>query len=297
MDIIQLKQFLDMTETLNFGKSSRNTALSPSAFTRSIKRLEDELGYELFHRNNRHTTLTPAGELFRHFAQDIIEKITDFKSIAALNEDNLKGEISIFCTVTASYSILLPIIKVFRETYPDIHIKLKTGDASNTLQKVLDNEVDISISVMPDKFPDSINFYPVTVTPLIFIAPDFNTKFIDKKNNNVNFESMPLILPEKGVARDRINNYFAIKKIRPEVYAQVSGNEAILAMVSLGCGIGLVPKLVVDKSPLKASLRILKFDSLLEPYHVGLCIKKTKESNPFIKAFKNTALENVRVKV
>ncbi len=293
MDIIQLKQFLNIAETLNFGKSSRNSGLSPSAFTRSIKRLEDELGYPLFRRSKRHVELTAAGELFRQYAADIIEKIADFRNMAALNEKSLKGEISIFCTVTASYSILLPIIKSFREHYPDIHIKLKTGDASNTLQKVLDNEVDVSITMMPDKLPDNINFYPVTVTPLIFIAPDFNTRFINKKDNKVDFENMPLIVPETGIARDRLNHYFAVNKIKPEIYAQVSGNEAILAMVSLGCGIGLVPQLVMDKSPLKDSIRILKFAPPLPPYHVGLCVKKAKEANPFVKAFKSTALGNI----
>ncbi len=294
MDILQLEHFLSIAETLHFGRSSRKCNLSPSAFTRSIKRLEDELGYPLLERSNRYVALTPAGVLFRQYAIEILDKLTDFRSSAAVNEKNPRGEISIFCTVTASYSILRPIIKRFRLKYPDIHIKLQTGDAANTLQKVLDNEVDISIAMMPDRLPENINFYPVTVTPLVFIAPDFDTKFLRRAEQDIDFERHPLILPERGVARDRIDSWLAIRGIKPDIYAQVSGNEAILAMVSLGCGIGLVPGLVVDKSPLRDTIRVLDFRPQLEPYHVGLCIQKKKESNPFVRAFRSVALEDAK---
>ena len=295
MDILQLGHFLSIAETLHFGKSSRKCNLSPSAFTRSIKRLEEELGYRLLERSNRYVALTPAGQLFRQYASDILDSLNDFQHNAVISEKTLKGEISLFCTVTASYSILLPIIKKFRIDYPEINIKLQTGDAGITLQKVLDNEVDVSIAVLPDRLPENLDFLPLTVTPLVFIAPDFDTKFIGKDEKNLNFEKCPLILPEKGVARNRIDARLAMSGIKPDIYAQVSGNEAILSMVSLGCGIGLVPQLVVDNSPFKDSVRVLDISPPLEPYHVGLCSQKKRASNPFVRAFRNSALEGNRV--
>ncbi len=285
MDIIQLRHFLSITETLHFGKSSRRCNLSPSAFTRSIKRLEADLGYDLLERSNRSVALTPAGELFKEYAVEILEKLKEFKHNAVINEDNLKGEISLFCTVTACYSILPPVIQDFRSLYPDIHINLQTGDASSTMQKVVDNEVDISITMMPEKLPENIEFLPVAVTPLVFVAPVYDTKFMKKENRVLDPADVPFILPEKGVARRRADRWFHQKGIKPEIYAQVSGNEAILAMVSLGCGIGLVPELVIDKSPLKDSIRIIQADPELEPYLVGICMNSRRRNNPFIRVF------------
>ena len=285
MDIMQLKHFLSIAETLHFGKSSRKCNLSPSAFTRSIKRLESDLGYNLLERSNRSVTLTPAGELFRDYAADILEKLKEFQHNAVINEKNLKGEISLFCTVTACYSILPPIIDDFRSLYPDIHIKLQTGDAASTMQKAIDNEVDVSITMMPEKLPDNIIFVPVTVTPLVFVAPAAETWFLKKESRNIDLGNSPFILPEKGVARKRADRWFSDKGIKPDIYAQVSGNEAILAMVGLGCGIGLVPELVIDKSPLKDSIRIIDIEPVLEPYLVGICMNTRKQNNPFVKAF------------
>ena len=287
MDIIQLKHFLSITETLHFGKSSMRCNLSPSAFTRSIKRLEVDLGYNLLKRSNRSVTLTPEGELFKNYAIEILEKIKEFKNTAHTNEDNLKGEISLYCTVTACYSILPPIIEDFRALYPDIHINLITGNESSTLQKVIDEEVDISIISMPEKLPQNIDFYPITVTPLVFVAPDFDTGFLLKESVDIDLKKIPFILPEKGVARKRADLWFHKKNISPLVYAQVSGNEAILAMVSLGCGIGLVPELVIKKSPFKNKIRIIDIKPAFESYIVGICMNKRNIKNRFIKVFRD----------
>ncbi len=153
------------------------------------------------------------------------------------------------------------------------------------MQKAVDNEVDISITMMPEKLPENIIFVPVTVTPLVFVAPSAETWFLKKESRNIDLENTPFILPEKGVARKRSDAWFADKGVKPEIYAQVSGNEAILAMVSLGCGIGLVPELVIDKSPLKDSIRIIDIEPVLEPYLVGICLNTRKQNNPFVKAF------------
>ncbi|MCK5672279.1 MAG: HTH-type transcriptional activator IlvY, partial [Spirochaetales bacterium] len=233
----------------------------------------------------RSVTLTPAGELFKTYAIDILEKLKEFKNNALTNEDNLKGEISLYCTVTACYSILPPIIEDFRALYPDIHINLITGNETSTLQKVIDEEVDISIISLPDKLPRNITFYPITVTPLVFVAPDFDTGFLLKNNGNIDLVNTPFILPEKGVARKRADIWFHKKNISPEIYAQVSGNEAILAMVSLGCGIQLVPELVIEKSPFKENIRIINIDPAFESYLVGICMNNRNSKNPFVKVF------------
>ena len=60
-----------------------------------------------------------------------------------------------------------------------------------------------------------------------------------------------MVLPEFGLARDAVDRWFRDKKLRPRVYSEVAGNEAILALVSLGCGVGVLPRLVVERSPLR----------------------------------------------
>ena len=62
MEFEQLKQFLTLVETEHFARAAKKCGLSPSAFTRSIKRLEDNFGFDLFERDNRSVRLTYGGE-------------------------------------------------------------------------------------------------------------------------------------------------------------------------------------------------------------------------------------------
>ena len=93
-----------------------------------------------------------------------------------------------------------------------------------------------------------------------------------------------MILSEEGLARKRVDRWFRNKKIKPLIYAQVAGHEAIVSMVSLGFGVGVVPKIVLDNSPLAANVRILPVTPMLEDYHVGLCALEKKLKNPLIHA-------------
>jgi LysR family positive regulator for ilvC len=94
-----------------------------------------------------------------------------------------------------------------------------------------------------------------------------------------------MILSERGMARRKIDAWFKKKTIKPNIYAQVSGNEAILSMVSLGCGVGIVPDLVIANSPLRSRVSPLKMRPALPPYEVGLCIPKRRMNSRLIQAF------------
>lgn len=94
-----------------------------------------------------------------------------------------------------------------------------------------------------------------------------------------------MIVSEKGLARERLNQWFRKQNISPNVYAQVSGNEAIVSMVSLGFGIGLVPKIVMENSPLKNNVKVFSHQPELEPYEVGVCVLERRLKSPIVEAF------------
>ena len=92
---------------------------------------------------------------------------------------------------------------------------------------------------------------------LLFIAPvSFKTKGM-RKNIPIDWNTVPMIMAERGLGRQRLDNWFKQGGIQPNIYAQVAGNEAIITMVSLGCGIGVVPSLVLEKSPMRDQVVIL----------------------------------------
>ncbi|HEY6881488.1 MAG TPA: LysR family transcriptional regulator, partial [Polyangiales bacterium] len=70
MDEDSLRIFLSLARSLHFGRASKLVHKSPSAVSRALSRLEDELGQPLFERDNRRVKLTPLGELFQRYASE-----------------------------------------------------------------------------------------------------------------------------------------------------------------------------------------------------------------------------------
>ncbi|MDC1306646.1 LysR substrate-binding domain-containing protein, partial [Pseudomonadales bacterium] len=69
-------------------------------------------------------------------------------------------------------------------------------------------------------------------------------------------------------------------------YSEVAGNEAILSLVALGCGVGFVPALVLDNSPLAERVKILAEGPTLTDIHVGFCTRtKSLSISPVVQAF------------
>jgi len=94
-----------------------------------------------------------------------------------------------------------------------------------------------------------------------------------------------MVLSESGLSRQRVDAWFARLGLQPKIYAQVAGNEAIVSMVSLGFGIGIVPRIVLDNSPLAGKVQVLDIRPELEAYDVGLFTLEKKLRSPLINAF------------
>lgn len=291
MDIEELRLFLHLADSLHYGKTSRECNISPSALSRTISRLEEQSGKRLFERSNRSVGLTREGARFRQFAAETVGRWNDLKTSFSADGAALHGELSLYASVTACYSILPEIFERFRARYPGIHIRLRTGDEAQAIEMVGSGAVEIAVAALPDTLPDRLLFRPITITPLEFIAPSPPAPFSGLPDDpaGIPWAEIPLIVPERGLARRRLDRWFRDRSLEPRIYAEVSGNEAILAMVRLGCGAGVVPRLVLEKSPLRETLKVIPVEPPLEPYTVGLCSRKKKLDSPQVRAFWSVA--------
>lgn len=283
MDIRNLKLFRHLAGTLHFARSSQACYITPSALTRVIQRLESDLGERLFIRDNRSVELTPAGMALKRYADDVLQRWDRLND--ELSADTvLQGELSIYCSVTAAYGILPDIMASYRTSYPGVRIHLETGDAAKALAKLSNQDADMAIAALPDTLPRDFLFQTISQTPLVFISPRQYPGVTIKTAQGIDWEKTPLIIPDQGLSRDRIDQWFAKENFVPNIYSQVAGNEAILVMVSLGFGIGLVPRMVLEKSPLFNRVKILDNTPELPPFVIGLCTRKKNLANPRVAA-------------
>ena len=288
MNIRALGHFLALAEHLHFGRASIACDISISALSRNIRQLEEETGATLFNRDNRAVSLTAKGQRFQQYAKDATRQWQLVCNELTERENELQGEISLYCSVTASYSILFDLLNRLRPDYPGIEIKLHTGDPEDAISRIVAGEEEVAIAAMPRSVPRGVVFKSIAMSPLLFIAPlERGDLKVPAAKAVEQWSQVPMILAESGIARTRVNDWFRTLGVSPRIYAQVAGNEAIVSMVSLGLGIGVVPKIVIDNSPLADRIQVLDIKPRLEPYNLGLFTLKRSLANPLVDAFFN----------
>ncbi|MGC6404913.1 HTH-type transcriptional activator IlvY [Bisgaard Taxon 45] len=288
MNFTDLKLFLHLCETKNFAKTATQNHMSPSTLSRQIQRMEEDVGLPLFLRNNRQVTLTDAGEKFLPFAQ---QSWTQWQQLKQMLRDNpqqaLSGELRLFCSVTAAYSHLPAILERFRSRYPKVEIQLTTGDPALALQQVASQQVDLALAGRPKNLPNSIAFHYIDNISLSLIAPRIAcpaTQLLQQAP--IDWQQIPFILPVEGPARQRIDHWFKQQKIKhPRIYATVAGHEAIMPMVALGCGVAMLPDVVIRNSPMQSQVSLLHLNTPITPFELGICVQKKSLTQPLVRAF------------
>lgn len=284
MDYDALNLFVHLSRTLHFARTSRECHISPSALSRTVQRLEQEVGWPLLDRDRRRVALTAAGTAFRDHAAETLQRWEQMRRRLSPSDD-LSGELAIFASVTACQSFLPRLLSAFRSRYPRVHIRLETGYAADALGMLTRGRVDVAVPALPDRVPPSLVARVVVVTPLAFVAPASDCDVSQMvARQPIPWADMPMVLPASGLARASIDRWFRRQRVTPNVYSEVPGNEAILSLVSLGCGVGIVPQLVVDRSPLRGEVRILPATPALPPFRVGICTQRRKLRSPIVRA-------------
>ncbi len=276
MDLQALETFIKTAELLHFGRASRACNLSPSALTRTIQRMEEEIGQALFLRDNRSVELTCSGTRLLDYARGAVAEWQYFQESLAPEGDKVTGTISIYASITAVYSLLPELLEAYRTAFPEVHLDLQTGAAEKAVEQVVSGEIDLAVAALPDRGQMRMEFMPLAETPLVFIAPH--------PLDRIDFSQMPLVVPQSGVARQRLDAWLKEHDVAPDISSEVSGNEALIAMVRLGTGVGIVPLLALERSPFREEVRVVSRAPKLAPYVVGLCSSKRTLKRPAVRA-------------
>jgi LysR family transcriptional regulator, positive regulator for ilvC len=287
MDLKSLKMFVHLAQSLHFGKTAEANHVSASTLSRVIQRLEEELGTSVLHRDNRTVVLTEAGKQFQKYAEQQIEQWQLLQLSLNQEQEKLQGKLHIYCSVTAAYSHLPPLLERFRQQHPLVEIVLTTGDAADAFDQVQQQSVDFAIAVKPENVSRLFHFQPLATIPLSVIAPTMTCQVQQLvKSKNILWHKIPMILPEHGVARKRFDYWFRRRQQgKPNIYATVSGHEALVSMVALGCGVGIAPNVVVENSPVKDRVQNLNNVGEIEPFELGICCLNQNKEQALTKAF------------
>jgi len=147
MNIERLTGLLAFSRAASLGSytaAARSLSLSPSAISKSIRRLERHLGLSLFTRTTRSLTLTPEGRDLHEQAMVLFEQIEHIEQTALAARGEVSGTIKVTAPPPIGVNIICPELPSLRARYPNLVIDLRLSDKKVDL---IDDGVDVALRV------------------------------------------------------------------------------------------------------------------------------------------------------
>ncbi len=143
MDFKQLEAFISVAKLRSFSKAANAIYLSQPTISSHISSLEKELRLQLFDRTSKEVNLTPAGESFLQYANDIIN--TRNHAITELSNfnNNISGKLNISASTTPCNAILPSLINKFNELYSNVKFNVKEQGSVGIIKDILDLNCEI----------------------------------------------------------------------------------------------------------------------------------------------------------
>ncbi len=258
--------------------------ISQPAITYQIKRLETQLGVNLFTRTKHGMVLTDEGKVLFGYVKNGLENISNGEN-ALSNIKNLdSGTIRIGASITICRNILMPYLEEFHKKYPNIDIKINNNVSDNLMKELRNGNLDILVMFSPSNDTKDLVIKPITEVQDIFVG---NKEYYDLTNDTKNIKdlkSYPLILP--GVtssSRTHLNNFLKENNVSLIPKLEVVSYSLIVDLIKSGFGIGYVTREFVKNELDNKSLYEIKTKEKAKKRSIVMVTMDKKEPNYSVK--------------
>jgi len=260
--------------------AAKKLGLDQPNVSRIIKKLEYELGFELFSRENRILTLTKHGhEVFTKIRPAIFQ-LEFFQSQLETTQLYSQDKISISCSNTA-FHYLNPQLKEFKDNHPKLNISMNITTSKDALSLINDEKMDISFVALPQK-PK----YPF-VSEKLFELKDILCVGQKLKPLTLcathleDLKDMDFILPSNNtMLREHIEAFFHFHNFKPRSITEVPRVDQIAYMVAQDWGIGFLPDFCVEKIYINSNITKIPIKEELLPRSIYLVSKAGHQRSP-----------------
>src|SRR5262245_9948353 len=147
IDSRQLRAFATLARTASFTLAAKELFLSQSAVSHSMKALEGAVGCRLFDRMGKRVLLTQAGETVLHHAEKILQEMSTARNALEQLGKWGRGRLRVGASTTACQYILPPVLREFKESFPQALITIQPGDTRKAIELLHSNRIDLAITL------------------------------------------------------------------------------------------------------------------------------------------------------
>jgi DNA-binding transcriptional LysR family regulator len=241
MEWQQLEYFKIAAELEHMTLAAEELKLSQPALSRSISRLENELGVPLFEREGRSIVLNRHGRQFLNHVNHILNEYEEAKHEIQDLISPESGEVSLGFLHTLGASHIPKLIKKFSNKYPQITFKLYQNGTNVILEQLASGEIDLCMSSFTEDLPN-IEWTPLWCEELFIIVPAKHRLANMEKINLEQIANESLISFKKGNGIRKISeDLFRKIGINPKITFEGEEVHTLIGLVEAGLGVAIIP--------------------------------------------------------
>ena len=256
MNLRDLKYLVSVAKEQHFARAAEKSFVSQPTLSMQIKKLEDELGVQIFERSQKNFLVTKIGAEIIKKAEIILREAEEIKNIAQNSKDPFSGEIRIGAFPTLASYFFPKVVGKISKKFPNLKLLLIEEKTETLLQKLKNGEIDAAFIAIPcDDF--GLEHQKIFEEEFLLAVPQKHALAAKKKIDKKDFKGKELMLLEDGhCLRDQALEACSMLGAFENQDFRASSLETLRQMVIGGAGITLIPEIAVKKEDKISYLKI-----------------------------------------
>ncbi|HHO0144884.1 TPA: LysR family transcriptional regulator [Providencia stuartii] len=294
MDIRSLRYFVEVVQLNGFSRAAERLFVTQPAISRSIQKLEQELGYTLLVRENDGVRLTDEGEILLSHAKQILKQFNSMNKALKEKEGPLSGILNVGLPPVIASTYFADIIMAFSRRYPQVELKILELGTHKMMEAMLNGEVDTAAVMLP--FDNELfDLHVFSSDRLMLLVSEQHPLAM---RNSVKFAELidePFIFfSEDFRINELVMSACGIYGKKPVIAGRSSHLDLVTAMVRAGVGVTLLPDSMWNKTRADGLSIIPVIEPVLS-YEVALATLKNSHQSRRAKAWNALAKEMLNI--
>jgi DNA-binding transcriptional LysR family regulator len=241
MDLSALRVFLTVAQERSFSRAAAKVHRTQPAVSQAVRRLELELGEQLFDRSSKTGTLTEAGRMLQNYGQRLVRLAEETESAVRELRDLRRGRVLIGANEAAVHT-LLPLIARFRQRYRDIAIDVRRVPARQIAIEVQQGSLDFgTLTFHPAE--EGLLVVPVGTDELVLLVPPSHELAGRRQVQMEEVAKEPVVAHnDPSPARERVLRLFESKHVPLQMVISLPSLDGIKRAVEMRLGVALLPR-------------------------------------------------------
>ena len=285
MELSTIETFLKVAASQNISRTAAQMGYSQSAVTVQIRKLEQELGLQLFERIGRRIYLTERGASFIPYANEILKAAQAAQTFAQGAEQPV-GTLRIGGVESVCTALLPQLLPELCRLCPKVEVIVRSGPTDDLIELLGSNELDSILTLDEKLLRPELSCQLCQSEEVIFVTRADTILPPEKVIPVESLCRLPFLLTENNASyRYELQRLLAQRDLSIRPILEIGNTETIIALLQQGMGVSFLPRFTVSRQIAEGALIELPTD--LPPvymYHQLFC-HKDKWITPQLRIF------------